>query len=157
MAKFRINAHCVFLLDASCDMVGNCSWGVWTSQWRRLSMWQLFRMDGDSGDFFLSQWPLQEVWRWWRLLPEALSISSCDFTWSRQCTCKWMCSPVVELKIQTWGRPDASAFQRQPDSEVRQICRQIISAQCGECSDGVDIDMRLLCVTTDLKDMCTCT
>ena len=68
-------------------------------------------MDGDSGDFFLSQWPLQEVWRWWKLFPEALSISSCDFTWSCQCTCKWMCSHVVELKTQTWARPQCLPFR----------------------------------------------
>ena len=32
----------------------------------------------DSGDFFLSQRPLQEVWRLIRLFQEALSISSHD-------------------------------------------------------------------------------
>ena len=32
--------------------------GIWTSQWMKLLMWQLFRLDGDSGDFFSSQWPL---------------------------------------------------------------------------------------------------
>jgi len=32
-----------------------------------------------------------------------------------------------------------------------------MSAQSGECSDGMDIGMSFLCVTRDLKDMCRCT
>ena len=51
---------------------------------------------------------------------------------------EWMCSHVLEIKIQTWARPQLSAFQRQPGSGARQACRHIISAQCRECSDGVD-------------------
>ena len=51
---------------------------------------------------------------------------------------EWMCSHVLEIKIQMWARPQLSAFQRQPGSGARQACRHIISAQCRECSDGVD-------------------
>ena len=93
-AKYiRINAHYVFLLCVSQCSVGNRLSGIWMPQCRKLSMWQLFGMDRDSGDFFLSQEPLQEVWRLWRLFLEALSLSSHDLTWSDQC----MCIHVLEL------------------------------------------------------------
>ena len=45
---------------------------------------------------------------------------------------------VLELKVQMWARLRLSAFQRQPGSGVRQICRQFILAQCDESSDSME-------------------
>ena len=115
--------HIVFSFLMLHVTVGNCSWGVCTSQWRTLFMWQLFRMDGDSGDFFLSQWPLQELWRWWRLFQEALSISSCDLTWSHQCTLGNVqpCAGAKDIdmsQILTLGPPEATRFWGKTDMQA---------------------------------------
>ena len=88
-------------------------------QCRKVSMWQLFGMDRDNGDFFLSQEPLQEVWRLWRLFLEALSISSRDLTWSNQCTCSKGVATCWSSEM--WTRPqdlcllEATRFQGETD------------------------------------------
>ena len=61
---------------------------------------------------------------------------------------------VLELKVQMWARLRLSAFQRQPGSGVRQICRQVILAQCDESSDSMDTPH--LCDVEDWKERCTC-
>ena len=150
--KIWINEHCVFLFGASHGTVGSFLWGIWTSQWRRLFMWQLFRMDRDNEDSFSSCGPSRKSGGH-KALPRNFEYFLLWLDVILSVHVEWMCSHVLEIKIQTWARPQLSAFQRQPGSRARQIRRQVISAQCGEHSDGVDTDTSLLCVTRDLKDV----
>ena len=70
---------------------------------------------------------------------------------------QWMCSHVLEIKVQKWARPWLSAFQRQSGCGARQTCRHVISAQCHEHSDGVDTHTPHLCDVEDWKERCAYT
>ena len=100
-------------------------------------MWQLFSMDRDNEDSFSSCGPSRKSGGH-KALPRNFEyfLLWLDVIWLVQV--EWMCSHMLEIKIQTWARPWLSAFQRQPGSGARQACRLIIPAQCHERSDGVD-------------------
>lgn len=154
--QINLDKHTVFLLGAS-----HCTVGKHCQEFGRLSEWNYW-YDSCSGwwkqrDLFSSQWPLQEVWRWWRLFLEALSI----FPWT------W-CDPFsacvvnvqprqVEPKTQMWARPRRLYRPEATRFRARQIHRQLISAQCGELLWWCRHRQCHFCVSQEIWRMRTCT